>query len=107
MTYENFKQEIISKDESVSSKDVKSFTIKYALMLFLSAFSISFVISSIIGNGFSVIFMVLTLFLYIWRFDILVESHEYFLKLNKLVKFWWLITLLVVISCILTVLFVL
>ena len=48
MTYENFKQEIVSKDESVSSKDVKSFTIKYALMLFLSAFSISFVISSII-----------------------------------------------------------
>lgn len=107
MTYENFKQEVISKDDSVSGKDVKVFTIKYALMLFLSAFSISFVISSIIGNGFSVIFMILTLFLYIWSFDILVESHDCFLKLNKLVKFWWLVTLLVVISCILTVLFVL
>lgn len=107
MTYEKFAESMTAKDDTLTRKNVKVFAIKYALLLFLSALSITMIISSILGNIFSAIFLILSLFLYIWSFDILVDSPEYFTKLNKIVKFWWLFAIIVFVSCVLINIFIL
>lgn len=99
MTYEQFKQRVIEKDEKISSKDIKRFTINYALMVFLSAFAISFTIANILNSLASIILMILSLFLYLFSFSLLVEDHEFFLRCNKIAKFWWLILIFVFVFC--------
>lgn len=98
MTYENFKNVIVSNDSTKTSKEIKKFAIRYALLLFLSAFSISIVIRSIIGTAFTLGVLLLFLFLYIWSFDLIAESPSSFDIWNKVAKFWWLITPIVLAS---------
>lgn len=98
MTYEKFKEAVLT-DTSKSEKDVRKFTVNYALLLFLSALSTSMVIQNILGVGFSLVFLLLVLFLFIWSFDLIVETQDRFNKWNKFVKFWWLITPMVLALC--------
>ena len=107
MTYEKFAESMTARDSTLTRKNIRVFAIKYALLLFLSALPIATLISSILSTVFSVIFLVLFLFLYIWSFDILVDNPDYFVKLNKVVKFWWLFVIIIFISCILINIFIL
>lgn len=91
MTYESFKGVIVSSGNNVTNKDVKSFTIRYALLLFLSGFSMSISIQSIIGTTLTLGFLLLFLFLYVWSFDLIAENPSSFRVWNKVSKFWWLI----------------
>lgn len=106
MTYENFVKSMTAKDDSLTRKSIKSFAIKYALMLFLSVFSVAVLVTNILGIGFSIVFLVLALLLYVCSFDIIVENTDYFIKINNVLKHWWLIVISVFIACILLSVFV-
>ena len=92
MTYEKFAISMTSKsNNNLTRKDIRTFSIRYALLLFLSSFSISTVISSVGNVYLSCIFLMLSLFLYLLSFDLFVENNEVFTKVNNIIKFWWLV----------------
>ena len=77
------------------------------MLLFPCAVALTTVIANIIGVIFCILFLILSLFLYVWSFDILVENTNYYFKISKLAHYWWLILILVVILCITINLFIL
>lgn len=107
MTYEKFTEAMTKNDEVITRKDIKSFAIRYAILLAVAVFSISSVIYEIIDLFFSIVFLILSLFLYIWSFDIFVEQGtDYFIKVNKRLKLWWLYCIIIVAVCLLINLFI-
>lgn len=108
MTYEKFASNMESKKElEITRGMIRKFAIQYALLLFPCAIALTTVIANIIGLIFCILFLILSLFLYVWSFDILVENTNYYFKISKLVHYWWLILILVVILCITINLFIL
>lgn len=107
MTYEKFANEMTAKSPSITRKEIRAFAIKYALLLLFGGFSISLIITSILGMLFSVLFMLLILFLYVSSFDIIAENVENFNKVRKIIRFWWLYVILIFISCVLINIFIL
>lgn len=106
MTYEKFAKTMESKDNGLDRKSIHLFTVRYALVLFLCALALTTVIVNILGLIFCVLFLILSLFLYVWSFDIFVDNEVYFNKLTKIFKYWWGIVIFFVTLCILINLFI-
>lgn len=101
MTYENFCNKMHDKDSSTDRKDIRYFAIRFALIVFISAIATGIIVSKILGSFFLILFLLLSLLLYVWSFDLFVENDSIYRKILRVSKFWWLYSLLVVISCIL------
>ena len=105
MTYEKFAEDMIDKDEGLTRKDLRSFAVKYAIMMLWCGLAISTVISSVLGTLFGITFMILVVLLYVFSFDVMVENEDYYIKLRNILKRWWLISLGITLVCILINLF--
>lgn len=99
MTYEQFKRGI-SEEVDTKESDIRKFIIHYAIMLFIGAFCLSFLISRVVGSLFGVAFMVLVLFLFIFSLDVFVESPSIYQGCCKVTKHWLLYSIIIVISSI-------
>lgn len=100
MTYERFATEMLDRKSDLKRKDIRSFTIKFALLVGIASMSAGLLVSKILGSFFLILFLILALFLYIWSFDLFVENDNLYKHISRMSRFWWLYSAIIVAICV-------
>lgn len=103
MTYQKIKEEVVDNKEWLTDKELVKLAKNLGLFLILLCLCIGMVTFYILGLPSTVITVILIALSYVLIFDIIMESKEMLLRVQKISRLWWIgIILCVIVYCILS-----
>jgi hypothetical protein len=97
MTLQKIKETLVDEKNVVSKKELYNFIIKLALAFIGICLTLGIATYSILGFGFTVLVIIMTIFGFNFVFDIISEQEDSFKLFKKFSNFWWLSYILLVI----------
>ena len=90
LNYQRFKEKVL-ENEIASDKEVKGFVVRCTLCTMILCLTLSVIASEVVGMLWvSFIILALSGFGFFSLLDLVSEDKDAFIKVRKLVKYWWL-----------------
>jgi len=90
LNYQRFKEKVL-ENEIASAKEVKGFIVRCTLCTMILCLTLSVIASAVVGMLWvSFIILALSGFGFFSLLDLVSEDKDTFIKVKKVVKYWWL-----------------
>jgi hypothetical protein len=90
MTYQQIKKTLVDDEKLLTAKQLRSFVIKWALMVFGFALMLILPTFSILGSRIAIFIVVVAALLFSEVLSLIHDDPGVFNKFKVLVKFWWI-----------------
>jgi hypothetical protein len=96
MTYQQIKETLVKKEKLLTSKQLRKFIIKWALLVFGLSLILVLPTFSLLGSRLTLIIVIIAGLLFINGLNLIVDEPDLFEKMNKYVSLWWISYIVVV-----------
>lgn len=97
MTYQQIKEELVTKQKRVTEKQLKKVVIRLFLFLFGFMLTLGIVTLNTLGAGVTIFLFISLFFTYIWVLDLYVDSERASKVINIISRLWFLTYVLFVV----------